>query len=322
MANWASKALDYLSYVSPAALFTKGATSGFAKPLLGTAGTIAGGYLGGTTGASIGGTAGAALGSAADDYFNPQQASANMRSGATQNTGRQGDWWNGYQAQTQQLPRFTPEQQSAINQTLQRGLQNTNFDALENLARKNFQTKTIPSIAERFTAFGNSGGQGSSAFRSALGSAGSNLDAQLQALRAQYGLSQLQLGLKPTFENIYIPRQGGAAEGAAQGLGQAASKLPDFALKLYELYKQGAITEDQLKDAMQEEGGEGSPSEAGNQLGGGGPVVGQYGPTQLSYRGPSPLQNTLNNIQPQQNQLNFAPYNPLNNTLNRIQGVA
>ena len=128
----------------------------------------------------------------------------------------------------QQVQRFTPQQQQAQNQALQMalsGLQNPNagFEPIANQARQQFNSQTVPSLAERFTAMGN--GQRSSAFQGALGSAGADLESQLAALQAQYGLqnrSQLmQLlgqGLEPQFENAYNPGGGGFSSGIFGGL--------------------------------------------------------------------------------------------------------
>lgn len=137
----------------------------------------------------------------------------------------------GYPAQTQQLPRFTPEQQSALNQLLSLGSANIQkpyegFAPIEQQARTQFQTQTIPSIAERFTAMGGAQ-KGSSAFQGVLGSAASGLESQLAALKSQYGLQQRQqglqqlgLGLTPSFENIYQPQTTGFLGGLAPALGQ------------------------------------------------------------------------------------------------------
>jgi hypothetical protein len=111
-----------------------------------------------------------------------------------------------------------------------------NFAPIEAQARKNFSEKTMPSIAERFTAMG---GQESSAFPQMLKSAGSSLDTNLAALGAQYGQQQqdvglrqqslglgqqdfiarlLQMGLSSPFENQYFARQPGFGETAMQGV--------------------------------------------------------------------------------------------------------
>lgn len=125
----------------------------------------------------------------------------------------------GSSGKERQFQNFTPEQQAALDQLLKQGLLDSNFSGIENLARQNFQSQTIPSIAERFTAMG--GGQRSSAFQGALGSAGSALESQLGALRNQAGLQKLQLGLTPRFQTAYTPRQPGLEQLIAPSLGAA-----------------------------------------------------------------------------------------------------
>lgn len=189
--------------------------------------------LGTGLGALIGGGLGA-FGGAAPGLF---ESSPNVQPGQVPGT-QTGNFFTGYNAYNQQLPRFTPEQQSALSQLLQQGMGNADFGGIENRARQNFATKTVPSLAERFTAMG--GGQRSSAFQGALGSAASDLESQLAALRGQYGLQQLGLGLQPSFENIYIPQQGGLLQGAAPAVGQALGQLP-MLLQLQQLISQNKL---------------------------------------------------------------------------------
>lgn len=116
---------------------------------------------------------------------------------------------------------YTPEQQGVLNQQLQMGQQNANPLGLEQRARQQFQTQTIPSIAERFARMGQN--RGSSGLVGQLGAAGSDLESQLAALRSQYGQQQLQLGLRPQFENYLQPGGHTFASGALSGLGQGLS---------------------------------------------------------------------------------------------------
>jgi hypothetical protein len=132
----------------------------------------------------------------------------------------------GKKPNVRQVTTRSPEQLNVMNQQLAQGSQNADFSGIENRARTMFQTKTVPSLAERFTSMG-SGSQGSSAFTSALGSAGVDLESQLAALRSQYGMQQLQMGLQPQFENIMEPRIPGMIEG---GLSAATSFLPFAAM--------------------------------------------------------------------------------------------
>lgn len=143
----------------------------------------------------------------------------------------------------QNISRLTPQQlgwQTQAGNLAMQGLQNPyeGFEPIEQNARTQFQTSTVPSIAERFTSMG-SGGQRSSAFQGALGQAGVGLESNLAALRSQYGLqnrdlSQRLLGqaLEPNFDTRFVQHEPGFLEsslgslsgalgqyGAMQGLG-------------------------------------------------------------------------------------------------------
>ncbi len=116
-------------------------------------------------------------------------------------------WYNGLQNllgggsnqqpnfNAQQIQRGNPQQQGGINQLLNQtlqGLQPQNFGSgfqpIAQEARNQFQQQTIPGLAERFTSMG--GGQKSSAFQGALGSAASGLEQGLAAQQAQFGQNQ------------------------------------------------------------------------------------------------------------------------------------
>lgn len=136
----------------------------------------------------------------------------------------------------QQVPIRAPNQIGAQNQLLQMGLSglqnlpNANFEPIAQRARTQFNTQTVPGIAERFTALGAGGGR-SSAFTGALGQAGSGLEEALASLGSQYGLQQrgqeqnflsnlLGFGLQPQFENI--SEQQGPGFGSSFGVGLGA----------------------------------------------------------------------------------------------------
>lgn len=133
---------------------------------------------------------------------------------------------------TSQINRVAPQFQGGINelfsQTLQ-GLQNPNpgtgFQPIAQQARNQFQQQTVPGLAERFTSMG--GGQRSSAFQGALGSAASGLEQGLASQQAQFGQNQqsqlqnLLSTLLSTSEPLYTQRQPGALESAIPGALQA-----------------------------------------------------------------------------------------------------
>jgi hypothetical protein len=107
------------------------------------------------------------------------------------------------------------------------------FEAFEAPARRGFEQKTLPTIAERFTGALGEGSQKSSAFGQQLGQAGRELEENLMSQRLGMqgnALNQLlQLlgpALSPRQEVIEYGRQPGFLEnlaiGAAPGLGMAA----------------------------------------------------------------------------------------------------
>lgn len=147
-----------------------------------------------------------------------------------------------------QLPIYSPAQESVLYELLRRGLAGSSPEAIEKRARTQFEQRTVPTLAERFTSMG-AGAQSSPAFAQTLGQAGANLEEGLAALRSQYALSQLGLGLSPLFETFYIP--GSQTEGI---LKQGASALmnPETARgwvelikSIYSGYKQPGATESQ-----------------------------------------------------------------------------
>lgn len=216
--------------------------------------------------------------------------------------GGQGNVWTGYDASAQQLPRFNPEQQSAMSQLLGQGLQNTNPDFLEQRAQKQFYRDIVPTLAERFTSMG-AGAQGSSDFRGSLSAAGSDLASQMQALRAQVGGQQLAYGLQPQFENIYNPERQGLLQSAASTLAPAATQLAgDLAspwVKKYSNWVLGGGNQDQQQQQQQQQQ---QPS---------------YGQKTLADY--TPINNNLaNSYNPGNNYLNKATpgYTPINNNLN------
>ena len=130
----------------------------------------------------------------------------------------------------EEIQKYNPQQQQAFSQILQQalsGMQNPSegFEPIAQQARSQFESKTIPGLAERFTSMG-AGGQRSSAFQGALGEAGAGLEEGLAGQQAQYGLQrggQLQqllgMGLTPQFDTFRnAPTKGLFGEAASQAL--------------------------------------------------------------------------------------------------------
>lgn len=99
----------------------------------------------------------------------------------------------GGQQQPQQTSLLNPQQQELQNLALSQALEQLRGGSptagIEDVARRQFQERTIPSIAERFTSMGIP--QSSSAFASSLGRAGAGLEDQLAQLR--YGAQENRL---------------------------------------------------------------------------------------------------------------------------------
>lgn len=134
------------------------------------------------------------------------------------------DLWTDTPASNQQISTLRPEQQAVQNQALgrvselfgQTSPKQFDFAPIERKAREDFQTKTIPSLAERFVGQGS--GTRSSAFRGALSQQGGELETNLAALGAEYGLrgqelqqhhltNLLQQGLGKSFDTTREPGQ-------------------------------------------------------------------------------------------------------------------
>lgn len=158
-------------------------------------------------------------------------------------------FFTGEPGKFQQLPRFSAQQQGLQNNILNQlpGMLNqvgnnnnaNSFAPIAQKARTQFNTQTIPGIAERFTAMG--GGLSDSGFQTTLGQAGAGLEESLAALESQHGLAQqgqqqnlllnlLGLGFQPQNENIYMPDQPGFLHGAASGFGQGLGSIGGGAL--------------------------------------------------------------------------------------------
>lgn len=151
------------------------------------------------------------------------------------------DFLTGTPTSSQQFPTISPQQQglkSAVtNQALSslQGLGNQfSFAPIANQARTQFQTQTIPSLAERFTSLG--GGQRSSAFQGALGQAGAGLEQGLASLQSQYGLqnqqqqnqllnSLLGYSLSPEVQTLINPQQQGFLQTSASSIAPFIGQL-------------------------------------------------------------------------------------------------
>ena len=132
------------------------------------------------------------------------------------------NFFTGSKGGFQNIPKFNQQQSSITSDILQQAmqlLQNPEQSAMGQNAINQFNTQTVPGLSERFTAMG--GGQRSSAFQGAIGSAGAGLQQQLAAMGHQQALPLLQLGLQPQYQTAHMPAQGGFLQSIAGPLLQA-----------------------------------------------------------------------------------------------------
>lgn len=158
------------------------------------------------------------------------------------------DLFGDYPSSVETVPNLNPTQMALQNKTIGSAgnlLNKTNqyqfdFAPIEQQARENFQTKTIPSLAERFVGQGS--GTHSSAFRGALGGAGSELETNLAALGAEYGLRDqaqqqghlsnlLGYGLQQSQDNFYTPPQEGPGKQLIGTAGNIIGNLGSAAIQ-------------------------------------------------------------------------------------------
>lgn len=158
------------------------------------------------------------------------------------------DFLLGKGEQQQQIPRFTPEQQTIFSQLLGGGapaipqglefLQSILSQAPEAMrqfeapALRQFEEEILPTIAERFTGQLGAGSARSSAFGQQLGQAGASLQERLSAQRGTQSTQALQqlmqilgMGLTPQFDTLLRPSQPGFLQEAGQG---ALQMLPSL----------------------------------------------------------------------------------------------
>ena len=137
--------------------------------------------------------------------------------------------------QDPQQQTFMKQLFSVLGPILEQQQQPFDFTPIRQQAESQFYSQKVPSLAERFTAM-SPGAQRSSAFAGSLGGAGAELQQNLAAMESQIGLQERggqrqllgmlsQLGMQPSFQNLYQPGDPGLLGSAAQGVGAA---LPSY----------------------------------------------------------------------------------------------
>lgn len=139
----------------------------------------------------------------------------------------------GTPATTQQIQRFTPEQQQLMNQVGQqsfKGLQGTNLDyaPIAERLKKEYTSQTLPNLLARFQAgMGSSDPFSGSPLGSILQGGEADLAERLAAGESGYNLNKyntllggLNVGLQPQFESARFAAQPGLAQQVGGALGQ------------------------------------------------------------------------------------------------------
>lgn len=143
-----------------------------------------------------------------------------------------GNGQGGMPADIYRFQKFNPEQQQGMSQLLQSGLSGLDPKAIEDYAHKQFESRTIPSLAERFTSLGGQNRLDSSPFALQTRREGSNLAGQLAGLRSNIAQNQLQQGLQPQFESLRTTPQPNAWD-RLPGLVDAGVKIAPLLSKFF-----------------------------------------------------------------------------------------
>ncbi len=189
----------------------------------------------------------------------------------------------GTQGQSRAFSRFGPQFQGQNDEIIRNlltrlgGQAQQGFEPIENQARQDFQQKTIPTIAERFTTLGN-GALSSPVHQAQQYGAGAQFETGLAALKSQYGMQQnnqlMQLLQLLSPEQAYFPGQPGALEGGAKGL---AEGLPAYlAAQGMGGKNTGNMNQDQQQDQSESGGGtdwQSGLDTTGNVLGAAAPLA-------------------------------------------------
>lgn len=171
----------------------------------------------------------------------------NQVSGFTPSSAPRASFFKGTPAGTERIATNTAEQQGllgGIGNRLQGSLGNLSlpgqqnsqysFNPIAQNAQRNFQTQTVPGLAERFTSLG-AGQLGSPAFGNILGQAGAGLQSDLASQEQQFGMQQenmqtqnlmrlLQTFLAPQFQSLQHGEEKSGLNQGFQGLMQSLAQ--------------------------------------------------------------------------------------------------
>ena len=171
-----------------------------------------------------------------------QQNASPLGTPTFQSVPQQGNAWSGYDPQVMTSSPYTGNQQNLMNMLAQTGMQGLqsgrmpggfDFGPIKQAYEQNYRQNIMPSIAERFASLGGEGAAGSSGFKASMIGGENQLQTQLAGMQSQYMqqmlpqlLQILMMGLRPQYEQQYMPGSGGASQALMGGVGQGIGMLP------------------------------------------------------------------------------------------------
>lgn len=124
--------------------------------------------------------------------------------------------------QTTKVANYEPDQMDAQNSLLRQAMAGIGGNAMENKARGDFASKTIPSISERFAELD---GMSSSGYMNSLAEAGRGLEGDINAQRENMLMNLLQFGLTPQYSVFHQGEQPGKMQQFGQGIAGASNSM-------------------------------------------------------------------------------------------------
>lgn len=122
--------------------------------------------------------------------------------------------------ETTKVANYEPDQMNAQNFALRQALEGLQGNAIENKARGDFASKTVPTISERFAGID---GMGSSGYMNSMAQAGRELEGDISAQRQDQLMNLLNIGLTPQYSVFHQGEQPGKMQQFGQGIASAGN---------------------------------------------------------------------------------------------------
>lgn len=197
-------------------------------------GALTAGPGGALAGAAKGGTLGGTLGGLGQQALAQGPQGDDVSSGGGNSPFRRA--MTGSPESILKMEQFRPNQESAMDQTLQQalqGLQNPyeGFEPIADYARQSFQNKTVPDIMHQFNASGSNAPTSAGPWNQ-MGEYGAAMEGQLGALRSQYGMENrsqmmqlLGFGLTPRDVMLQQAATNGALDSFLPGVSRIVGQF-------------------------------------------------------------------------------------------------